>query len=175
MLSNGLNHEESPLVIQEDGCVFPVSQDSESIINCLFSEVDKLGVKIEMGKGVKTITEVGNKLEISFLDIKTTPETYDKIIVATGGSPKRQNLEWLEAIGHKIENPVPSLFTFNMQKENITELMGVVVENTLVNIQGTKLKSDGPLLVTHWGMSGPSNFKAFCFRSKNFKRKKLRI
>jgi len=155
-----------PLVIQEDGCVFPVSQDSQSIIDCLLGEADKLGVKIEIGKGVKTIKQVDNELEISFLDIKTNPEVYDKIIVATGGSPKRKNLEWLEELGHKIENPVPSLFTFNMKKESITELMGVVVENTLVNIQGTKLKSDGPLLVTHWGMSGPAILKLSAFGAR---------
>ena len=155
-----------PLVVQEDGCVFPVSQSSQSIIDCLFNEIERLGVTIEIGKGVKSIKKIEDKLELSFLDIKTKSEVYDKIIVATGGSPKRKNLEWLEELGHKIEEPVPSLFTFNMQKESITELMGVVVEKTLVNIQGTKLKSDGPLLVTHWGMSGPAILKLSAFGAR---------
>lgn len=155
-----------PLVVQEDGCVFPVSQSSQSIIDCLFDEMERLGVTIVTGKGVKSIKKFEDKLELSFLDIKTKPEVYDKIILATGGSPKRKNLEWLEELGHKIEDPVPSLFTFNMQKEPITELMGVVVENTLVNIQGTKLKSDGPLLVTHWGMSGPAILKLSAFGAR---------
>jgi predicted Rossmann fold flavoprotein len=75
--------------------------------------------------------------------------------VTTGGCPQRKGLVWLEKLNHKIEAPVPSLFTFNMPKEAVTELMGVVVENALVSIQGTKIKSKGPLLITHWGMSGP--------------------
>lgn len=153
------------LVIQEDNCVFPVSQNSQSIIDCLMLEARILGVDIEMTAGVKTIKRVGEELELGFGG-KHPARRMNKVIVATGGSPKRSGLEWLEALGHKIEDPVPSLFTFNMPEEAVTKLMGIVVEKTLVSIQGTKLKGDGPLLVTHWGMSGPAILKLSAFGAR---------
>lgn len=155
-----------PLVIQEDKCVFPISQDSQSIIDCFFSETKKLGVDIEVGKGVKSIEQLDDKLELRFSGEGLQSKVFDKVIIATGGSPKRRGLEWLEVLGHKIEDPVPSLFTFNMPAEAITELMGIVIENTQVSIQGTKLKSDGPLLITHWGMSGPAILKLSAFGAR---------
>lgn len=143
-----------PLVVQSDNCVFPTSQDSQSIIDCLMGEASRLGIDISVGKGVTAIQPNGDKLDLYFKNSEL--ETYDKVIVATGGSPKRSGLEWLETLGHKIEDPVPSLFTFNMPDESITSLMGIVVENAQTSIQGTKLKANGPLLITHWGMSGPA-------------------
>lgn len=148
-----------PLMIQDDNCVFPVSQDSQSIIDCFLNETKKLQIKIEIGKGVKAIEPNENLLKLHFLKDQFPSEVFDKVIVATGGSPKRSGLEWLEELGHTIADPVPSLFTFNMPTESVTSLMGIVVENTIVTIQGTKLKSDGPLLITHWGMSGPAILK----------------
>ena len=156
---------EVPLVIQDDNCVFPVSQDSQTVIDCFFKECKRLGVQIKTEHGVSAIKQVGDQLELSFLK-GNAPERFDKVIVATGGSPKRSGLEWLETLGHKIEDPVPSLFTFNMPAEAITKLMGIVVENALVSIQGTKLKSDGPLLITHWGMSGPAILKLSAFNAR---------
>ena len=154
-----------PLMIQEDKCVFPVSQDSQSVIDCFLNEVKKFGIRIEMGKGIKSIQPIDYRLELEF--IKDFPsEIFDKVIVATGGSPKRTGFDWLEALGHKIENPVPSLFTFNMPNESVKELMGIVIEKTQVSIQGTKLKSDGPLLITHWGMSGPAILKLSAFGAR---------
>ncbi len=160
-----------PLMIQEDNCVFPVSQSSQSIIDCLVKEAKKLGVVIEMEKGVKSISSENYQLELGFTK-EHSPAVFDKVIVATGGSPKRSGLEWLEALGHKIEDPVPSLFTFNMPGESVRELMGIVVEKTLTSIQGTKLKSDGPLLITHWGMSGPSILKLSAFGARILQEKK---
>ena len=148
-----------PLVVQEDKCVFPVSQDSQSIINCFLRETKKIGVDIKTGMGVKALRSVGEMLELQFLDEKFQPEVFDKIIVTTGGSPKKKGLEWLEELNHKIEEPVPSLFAFNMPSEPVTKLMGIVVDNVITGIQGTKIKADGPLLITHWGMSGPAILK----------------
>jgi predicted Rossmann fold flavoprotein len=155
-----------PLVIQEDNCVFPVSQDSQSIIDCFLEETRRLGVFIRTGKGIKAIKTSGDKIELTFAEENLPPKIYDKVIVATGGSPKRKGLTWLESLGHKIEEPVPSLFTFNMPGEPVRKLMGVVVENALVSIQGEKLKSDGPLLITHWGMSGPAILKLSAFGAR---------
>ena len=154
---------EVALVIQKDNCVFPKSQQSQTIIDCFLSEVKRLQIKIEYNKGVKTLTKVNDKIQLTFKD-KT--DIFNKVIVATGGSPKRKNLEWLATLGHVIEEPVPSLFTFNMPNESIIKLMGIVVEKTLISIQGTKLKSNGPLLITHWGMSGPSILKLSSFGAR---------
>jgi predicted Rossmann fold flavoprotein len=154
------------LMTQPDNCVFPVSQDSQSIIDCFLKEARQLGVRIETGVGVAKLQPVGEGLKLHFLKGVHPPAFFDKVIVATGGSPKRQGLEWLEALGHQIEDPVPSLFTFNMPEEPVTELMGVVVEDVQASIQGTKLKSDGPLLITHWGMSGPAILKLSAFGAR---------
>lgn len=155
-----------PLLTQDDGCVFPVSQSSQSIIDCFLDEVRKMKIDIQLGKGVKRILAIDEKLELSFIKEVHPPQLFDKVIVATGGSPKRTGLEWLEELGHKIEDPVPSLFTFNMPNESIKSLMGIVVKNTLVKIQGEKLNSDGPLLITHWGMSGPAILKQSAFGAR---------
>lgn len=148
-----------PLVIQDDQCVFPQSQNSQSIIDCFLDEAKRLAIEIKTGIGIKSLTPIGEKIELHFSKDGFPPQIFDKVIVTTGGSPQRKGLDWLEELGHKIENPVPSLFTFNIPKAPITKLMGIVVENALVNIQGTKLKSSGPLLITHWGMSGPAILK----------------
>ncbi len=153
-----------PLVVQDDGCVFPKSQDSQSIIDCFFNECKKLKIDIKTNCAVKSILPFKDGLKLHFADDKTLEFT--KLIVTTGGSPKRSGLQWLEQLGHKIEEPVPSLFTFNMPNETVKELMGIVVENTIVKIQGTKLQSDGPLLITHWGMSGPAILKLSAFGAR---------
>jgi len=161
-----------PLITQEDNCVFPESQDSQTIIDCFLKQTKKLNIDVNTGAGIKTIKPVGNKLELGFIKGEAPTKVFDKVIIATGGSPKRMGLEWLESLGHKIENPVPSLFTFNMPAEPITELMGIVVEKTLVSIQSTKIKSDGPLLITHWGMSGPVILKLSAFGARLLSEKK---
>ena len=105
-------------------------------------------------------------MELYFSESQIKSVIFDKVIVATGGSTERKGLAWLEELNHKIEEPVPSLFTFNMPSESITGLMGIVVENALLGIQGTKLKSTGPLLITHWGMSGPAVLKLSAFGAR---------
>lgn len=154
-----------PLVIQEDNCVFPVSQDSQSIIDCLVDEANDLGVKTWLGKSVESITKTNEQFHVKCAREEKS-FVFDKLIIATGGTPKRKGLDWLENLGHKIEHPVPSLFTFNMPMESITKLMGIVVEEALVSVQGTKLTSDGPLLITHWGMSGPAILKLSAFGAR---------
>lgn len=152
------------LYTQDDNRVFPKSNDSQSIIDCLMKECKRLGIDIQLGTGIRLIKEVDTTLELTFIDGNSS--IFDKVIITSGGSPNRTGFDWLEQLGHKIEEPVPSLFTFNMPTETIKELMGVVVENTLVSIQGTKLKSNGPLLITHWGMSGPAILKLSAFGAR---------
>lgn len=155
-----------PLIIQDDGCVFPSSQNSQSIIDCFITQAKILNINIRTKSSVNNIKENNSRLEIFFKDKECQPVMFDKIIVTTGGSPKRKGLDWLEELGHKIESPVPSLFTFNMPSESITKLMGIVVDQALVTIQGTKFKSEGPLLITHWGMSGPAILKLSAFGAR---------
>lgn len=170
-----------PLVTQEDGCVFPVSQNAQSIVDCLLSDAHRLHVEIVTGTDVAEIRPLQTGLELHFAANPESgtrnpecaagawnpePEIFDKVIVTTGGSPNISGLKWLEELNHRIEDPVPSLFTFNMPEEPITRLMGIVADNTLVTIQGTKYKSTGPLLITHWGMSGPAVLKLSSFGAR---------
>ena len=153
-----------PLKIEPSNHVFPVSDDSQTVIDCFMKACKQLKINIKTKSPIQKIIPTENGLEVEFSNEQKA--YFDKIIVATGGSPKRKGLEWLEALGHKIENPVPSLFTFNMKKQPITELMGVAVKEALVTIQGTKLKMSAPLLITHWGMSGPAILKLSAFGAR---------
>ncbi len=136
-----------------DQCIFPLANDSQAIIDCFWYEARKLGVEIVLSQGVEGIkcTEKGFQLHF-----KDSEEIVDRVIVTVGGQPKSAGLQWLADIGHRIVPPVPSLFTFNMPQDPIRELMGIVVEKASVRIEGQKLIGKGPLLVTHWGMSGPA-------------------
>lgn len=163
---NWFEYREVPLIIQDDNRVFPESQSSQSIVDCFLREAERLGIQIKTDSGVQSITPLENSIRVAFSKNEPLPEDFDKVIVATGGSPKRSGLEWLEALNHKIEDPVPSLFSFNMPDERITSLMGVSVDHAIVRIQGSKLTSSGPLLITHWGMSGPAILKLSSFGAR---------
>jgi len=154
------------LYAQDDNRVFPRSNNSQTIVDCLLNETERLGIDIQIGVGINVIQLVESQLQFEFIGDKQKPRTFDKVIVATGGNPNRKGFDWLEALGHKIEEPVPSLFTFNMPTESVKELMGVSVPNALVSVQRTKLKADGPLLITHWGMSGPAILKLSAFGAR---------
>lgn len=152
------------LYTQPDNRVFPISDDSQTIIDCLLRETATLGIQIHTGIGVSEIEPCEEGITLHFASKK--PQKFHKVIIATGGSPKRSGFHWLESLGHEIAEPVPSLFTFNMPNEPITELMGVVADKALVTIQGTKLKAQGPILITHWGMSGPAILKLSAFGAR---------
>ena len=143
------------LVVEKGGHIFPKTQDSQTIIDCFLEECRSKGIKILTQNSIKSIHPI-SKNKIDLISANDEKFTFDKVIVTTGGSPKLKGLIWLEELGHKIEMPVPSLFTFNMPNESITKLMGVVVENVTTKIEGEKISAQGPLLITHWGMSGPA-------------------
>lgn len=146
-----------PLDVLAENCVFPKSNESQSIIDCFLKEVKEKNIFIKIQTGINEM----KKLENGTFLLKSTTEEFnvDCVIVTTGGHPKRVSLEWLESLGHTIIDPLPSLFTFNMPKNPVCEFMGNVVEETTVKIEGTKLAAKGPLLITHWGMSGPAILK----------------
>jgi predicted Rossmann fold flavoprotein len=136
-----------------DGCIFPKSNSSQTIIDCFLRECHVKGIELRSGFSVRRITFDANGF---FVDNDTEQLKFDKLIVTIGGQPKRTGLNWLEALGLDVVEPVPSLFTFNMPGNPVKELMGIVNEQTAVRIEGSKLSANGPLLITHWGMSGPA-------------------
>lgn len=142
---------------ESDGRMFPVSNTSQTIIDCLMQEANQYGVTILMNREVKEIVKKDNGFNLLFSN-HSVIET-DFLCIASGGYPKSLQFEWLTKIGHTVESPVPSLFTFNMPGNPITALMGIAVEKVQVKIGGSKLVEDGPMLITHWGMSGPAILK----------------
>jgi hypothetical protein len=142
---------------ESDGRMFPMSNSSQTIIDCLMQEANRYGVTILMNREVKEITIKDSGFQLLFSN-STILET-DFLCIASGGYPKSSQFEWLQKIGHTIESPVPSLFTFNMPGNPITALMGITVEKVQVKIMGSKLVEEGPILITHWGMSGPAILK----------------
>lgn len=145
------------LKTEADGRMFPTTDSSQTIIDCLTQEANKLGIIIKTKSSVTALKKEGNGFLIRFDG--NTEKHINKVIIATGGSPKLEGFNWLTTLGHKIEPPVPSLFTFNMPKNDITQLMGITVEEAVIWIEKTKLKQQGPVLITHWGLSGPAVLK----------------
>lgn len=158
-----------PLTTQDDQCVFPKSQDSHSIINCLTAHAHRLGVKVMRSCSCSDIAPCeGEGFSLSFkTEEGVRTERFDKVVVTTGGSPQRKGLDWLERLGHAISAPVPSLFTFSINSSALRQLMGTVVENATASIPGTKFRSTGPLLITHWGMSGPAILKLSSYAARH--------
>ena len=144
------------LKIESDGRMFPVSDDSQTIIDCFLHEAQIKKIQIVKQSRVNELHPEKSGFTLVFNESK---KHFDKVIIASGGSPKVRGFEWLKNIGHTIINPIPSLFTFNMPEEPVKGLMGLVVENATARIQGTKLAYKGPVLITHWGMSGPTILK----------------
>ena len=140
------------LTVQDDQCVFPASQDSHTIINCLTGEARRHEVEIRTETKITSLDKL---------------DGYDFIAVTTGGSPQQQGLQWLADAGHEIEPPVPSLFTLRIDDETLQALMGTVVENATAFIPGTKMRAEGPLLITHWGMSGPAILKLSSYGARH--------
>ena len=141
------------LKIEDDGRMFPVSNSSQTIIDCFLTASHKLGITILTGQSVQSIFKKDNCWKI-----ETQTENYlaEKLILATGSNPKIWDM--LHTFGHAIVTPVPSLFTFNIKDPRIKELPGIATQVS-VKVIGSKLESTGPLLITHWGMSGPAILK----------------
>ena len=139
------------LVTQDDQCVFPKAQNSHAIIDCFLGLAQRYHVKLYKGRKVQDLDEL---------------KSFDYIAVTTGGSPKGEGLCWLKAIGQEIEAPVPSLFSLSIDDKQLTALQGLVVNEVLAFIPGTKMKTKGALLITHWGMSGPAILKLSSYAAR---------
>ncbi len=144
-----------PLTVQDDQCVFPEAQDSHAIIDCFLRESRRQGVHIQLG----------SKIE----DPTTLLQHYDFVAVTTGGMTSYQpsagspSPSWGE-VGERV---CPSLFTFTIQDPSLTALMGLVVDNAIVNIPSTPFRAQGALLITHWGMSGPAILKLSSYAARH--------
>lgn len=141
-----------PLVTQEDQCVFPAAQDSKAVIDCFLSLARRYQIEIRLGEKVSSLTDLAD---------------YDFVAVTTGGSPTGEGLKWLAALGHELEPPVPSLFSLRVDHQGLCELMGTVVNDVTVHLPGTKFRADGPLLITHWGVSGPAILKLSSYAARH--------
>lgn len=153
------------LKTEPDGRMFPVSNSSESIIDCLMKEVNRYGIRIQMNREVKNVKFQNQKFKIELADSSTMEADY--VCVACGGYSKPGQFNWLQSLGHTFEEPVPSLFTFNIPDNPIKDLMGISVENVLIKIAGTKYLQHGPVLITHWGLSGPAVLKLSAFAARD--------
>ncbi len=142
------------LKAEKDGRMFPVTNSSQTIINCLMNEVNKYDVEIRMNSEVKELRIDNDQWKITTANGQQTIANF--LCIASGGYPKASMFQWLKDVGHTIAEPVLSLFTFNLPKHRITALMGVTVEKARVKIEGSKLIEVGPVLITHWGLSGPA-------------------
>lgn len=153
------------LKIEEDGRMFPTTDSSETIIDCFLNETKRLGIQVLKNKPVQQLEKEGD-----FWKIGVKNETFHtkKLVIATGSNPKIWKL--LQNLGHKIVPPVPSLFTFNIKDERISNLPGVSTQAS-VKVLGTKLEAEGPLLITHWGMSGPAILRLSAWGAKELNEK----
>lgn len=140
-----------PLTIQSDHCVFPAAQDSQVIIDCFLRHCHRLGIDIRTGACITSLDDLSD---------------FDFIALTTGGQPRLDSLRWLADLGHAIEAPVPSLFTFSIEDSALRELMGTVVEPVSAFIPATNFRASGPLLITHWGMSGPAILKLSSYAAR---------
>ena len=146
------------LKIEDDGRVFPVSNSSQTIIDCFLDEAKKYKVEVFYSHSLKVL-----KHERGLFQLETAQGTFSakKVVIATGSNTKIWTL--LEGLGHTVSKPVPSLFTFKINDERLKDIPGVVAEDVTVKILGTHLCSEGPLLITHWGMSAPAILKLSAF------------
>lgn len=133
------------LVEQPDQCIFPASQDAMQIVHTLLYNMERLGVVLRLSHRIT--------------DIATLQQQFDAVVVTTGGSPKASGLSFLDSLHLDIAEPIPSLFSFNIADASLHELMGTVVNDTCTLLAGAKFRAQGPLLITHWGMSGPAILK----------------
>lgn len=138
------------LKTEADGRMFPVTDRSETIVECLLGEAKRLGVEIRLMQRVKSLEKTGDHFILDGI-------ACDKILLATGSSP--QGYAWAQHFGHTLVPPVPSLFTFNILDFSLADLAGVSIKKVKITLKDSPLEQQGPLLITHWGFSGPAALK----------------
>ena len=142
------------LKTEDDGRMFPTTDSSQTIIDCLLNAARDAGVKLKTNCGVESALKKPDGFELELSNGETMAS--DKLLLATGGCRTTALGQLAVSLGHSLESPVPSLFTFHIEKAWLRELTGVSVENVVASVPEIKLREQGPLLVTHWGLSGPA-------------------
>tara|TARA_B100000767_G_scaffold9452_1_gene9274 strand:+ start:4313 stop:5524 length:1212 start_codon:yes stop_codon:yes gene_type:complete len=150
-----------PLKIEKDNRVFPESNSSQTIIDCFLGKTKALGIPVLKNHGVNSIKKQGDSWLVT---TKEQQFVCDAVVMAAGSSKKVWELS--KALRHSIISPVPSLFTFNIKDSRIKDLLGISVPNATVQLEDTNLEASGPLLITHWGMSGPAILKLSAFGAR---------
>lgn len=150
-----------PLKIESDNRVFPESNSSQTIVDCFIKTTENLGIEVRKNCGVLTVEKANGQWKVS---TKDQDFFCDKLVMAAGSSKKVWDLT--ETLNHTIVSPVPSLFTFNIKDARIKGLLGISVPNASVRLLDTKLEAFGPLLITHWGLSGPAILKLSAFGAR---------
>ncbi|SNR57717.1 hypothetical protein SAMN06269173_10460 [Hymenobacter mucosus] len=148
------------LKTEPDGRMFPTTDSSETIAQCLLQAARVAGVEVltqTTVEHIEPLAEGGFQLTLTGAHAQILPAA--RVLIATGGAPKSEQYEWLRRLGHSVQEPVPSLFTFNVPESPLRELPGVSVPRARVRVAGEKLEYEGPILVTHWGVSGPAVLK----------------
>jgi len=143
------------LKTEDDGRIFPITDDSATIVECLSRAAGTAGVRVRTGCGItnaQSLESGGFKVTLSSGE---TAEC-ERLLIATGGGKLTGGLSLAQKLGHTVEPPVPSLFTFHVDDARLKDLAGLSVENAVVSVAAFKLREQGPLLITHWGMSGPA-------------------
>jgi predicted Rossmann fold flavoprotein len=157
------------LKTEADGRMFPLSNSSETIVSCLMQSAKKAGVEVLLGQSVQALLPRDTGWKVHTV---TGNFSCDQLLLATGSNPKIW--EMLDSLGHQMVAPVPSLFTFNCKDQRIANLMGVSTQAS-VSVVGTKLQESGPLLITHWGMSGPAVLRLSAWGARLLAEKKYRF
>ena len=150
-----------PLKIEKDNRVFPESNSSQTIIDCFLGKTKALGIPVLKNHGVNSIKKQADSWLVT---TKEQQFVCDAVVMAAGSSKKVWELS--KALRHSIISPVPSLFTFNIKDPRIKDLLGISVPNATVQLEDTNLEASGPLLITHWGMSGPAILKLSAFGAR---------
>lgn len=154
-----------PLTTQDDECIFPRSQNAASITDCLLRAAVQSGVEIRTRQALKRLNPLSDgRIETVFKGGKAA--VFDRVIIATGGSPRAERFRYLADLGHEIIDPVPALYTFNINEPEFRALMGTVIDPVALSIPATKHRSTGALLITHWGMSGPATLKLSSYAAR---------
>jgi len=151
------------LKVEADGRMFPVTDSSQSIIYALQQQAMKAAVQVMLHQGVEKIEVIDGKFKVT---TKDKDFVFDRLIISSGGFPKAEGFGFIKNMGHTIVPPIPSLFTFNTPQEPLRELMGISVPDAFVRLEGSKLAYAGPVLITHWGLSGPAVLKLSAFGAK---------
>ncbi|WP_375446740.1 NAD(P)/FAD-dependent oxidoreductase [uncultured Fibrella sp.] len=155
-----------PLKTEADGRMFPTTDSSETIIDCLLGTARKLGIRIQTSCGVERLEPLATGGYV--LHLLTGERTQaDRVLVATGGYPQAPSYGWMPEQAEPLQSPVPSLFTFNTPDNPLLDLAGVSVPMARVQVVGTKQQQSGPLLITHWGFSGPAVLKLSAWAARD--------